>query len=168
MKIETVSQYIYRLFDDDGIEKAALQYADTGFNSAGIYSNIPYQLKKTGTGMWTVSLNSDNRKEQAVTVIKVEAGGVMSIRKFYKRKKYFFKKSANWKLRFALFNSENDELMGLIPSVNWSKQAHEYRLQLNEEYEKECDSFLILQAVHCANCSLSMMTGGNVPALVSI
>jgi hypothetical protein len=52
--------------------------------------------------------------------------------------------------------------------VNWQKESHDFILQLNDEFEAECDPFLILQAVHCANCSLSMMTGGKVPALIGI
>ncbi|MFN8251036.1 MAG: hypothetical protein U0V75_04075 [Ferruginibacter sp.] len=168
MRIETVSQCIYRLLDDYGNHAGDLQYADAGFNAAVIRSGLICQLKKTGTGMWSLGQVTGAEKEKAITVIKVEAGGMMSIRKLYKRKKYFFKKSANWKLRFSLGNSANDELMALIPSVNWKKQAHEYKLQLNDEFEKECDALLILQAVHCANCSLSMMMDGRVPALVNI
>ncbi len=92
----------------------------------------------------------------------------MSITKFYRRKKYYFRKSQNLKLRFSLFNKENEELLTIIPSLNWHKKSHDFILQINEEFEKECDPLLILQALHCANCSLSMMTGGKVPALVSI
>lgn len=168
MWIETENQYIYRLFDDSGSNTGILKYTDTVFNEAQINCTILHLLKKTGTGLWGVSLINKSLKEKAITVIKVEAGGIMSIRKFYKRKKYFFKKSVNWKLRFSLFNSDNEELMALIPSVNWAKQAYAYKLQLNDEFVKECDALLILQMVHCANCSLSMMMDGRVPALVNV
>jgi len=39
---------------------------------------------------------------------------------------------------------------------------------INEEFREECSSLLILQAVHCAKCWMSMMNGGPVPALVSV
>ncbi len=98
----------------------------------------------------------------------METGGTMSMRGFYKRKKLIFKRPANFKLRFSLFNAEGDDIITLIPSVNWKKQSYDFILQLNEEFEKECNALLILHTLHCANCSLSMMHGGNVPALISI
>jgi hypothetical protein len=52
--------------------------------------------------------------------------------------------------------------------MNRDKQLHDFILQLNVDFEKECNAFLILQALHYASCSLSMMTGAKMPALVSI
>jgi hypothetical protein len=98
----------------------------------------------------------------------VETGGIISLRLPVKKRKYFFKKSSGWRLRFSLTNKDSEDLLTILPHVNWQKESHDFILQVNEEFESECDSFLILQAVHCANCSLSMMTGGEVPALVSV
>jgi hypothetical protein len=107
-------------------------------------------------------------KARAKSRIKTEAGGLMSIAIPGNQKKYLFKRSSGWKLRYFLLNGDGEELLSILAKVNWQKKSHDFILQVNEEFEKECDSFLILQALHCANCSLSMMNGGKVPALVSI
>jgi hypothetical protein len=130
---------------------------------AEIHIENTYTILRGGTGSW---ITCEGNK--TIARIKVEPGAQISIKVECRKKKYLFKKSAGWKLRFSLQNKEGEELLTLLPSVNWVKEAHEYALQLNEEFEEECDSFLILQAVHCANLSMSMMTGGKVPALISI
>ena len=167
MVIYTVDKKNFELQNDEGFIAGRLTYSSNAFDKALIETKDEFRLQLIATGIWAVILNTSST-EQIITKIKVETGGIMSIRGFYKRKKYLFKKSANFKLRFSLFNNEGEDMLTLIPSVNWQKESHDYILQLNDEFEKECDSFLILQAVHCANCSLSMMTGGKVPALVSI
>jgi hypothetical protein len=165
--IHTISKKKFELKNTEQIVIGSIEYPDAGFSEGILFVADYFQLQLISTGMWVTIFNEETA-EKIMTNIKVEAGGTMSIRKFYKRKKYIFKKSTNWKLRFSLFNAFGDELLTLIPTLNWEKESHDFILQLNDEFEKECDSFLILQAIHCANCSLSMMTGGKVPALISI
>jgi hypothetical protein len=142
-------------------------YKDNSFSNAQVLLEETFTLNLISTGIWNTQLTS-GKTIKIVSEIKVGTGGMMTLRQINKRKKYIFKKSTNWKLRFSLFNASDDEMLSLIPTVNWQKESHDYVLQLNEEFEKECNSFLILQAVHCANCSLSMMNGDKVPALISI
>jgi hypothetical protein len=153
--------------ESDAGKTAAIKYDDNTLRKGVLLTKENYSLKLIATGTWAISMLLKD-EEKLVSTIKTETGGSMSITKFYRRKKYYFKKSQNLKLRFTLFNKDNEELLTIVPSVNWEKKSHDFVLQLNEEFESECDSFLILQALHCANCSLSMMTGGKVPALVSI
>jgi hypothetical protein len=167
MTIYTVNKQKFELKSVEDSLIGCIEYQSTHFSEALLVLVDKYYLQLIATGIW-VTIFNDGVSEKVMTNIKVEIGGVMSIRKFYKRKKYTFKKSTNWKLRFTLCNADGDELLTLIPTVNWKKQSHDFNLQLNEDFEKECDAFLILQAVHCANCSLSMMEGGNVPALISV
>lgn len=167
MTIYTTNKTHFELKNQEEVAIGSIAYSNTAFNEGKLKLEDNYSLQLVSTGVW-VTLSSNKGKEKIVAAIKVEAGGTMSVQKINKRKKYFFKKSANWKIRFSLFNKEGDELLTIIPAVNWEKESHDFVLQLNEEFESECDSFLILQALHCANCSLSMMTGGKVPALVSI
>lgn len=167
MQINTISNTQFELKEEESVKKAATQYEDSSFNRGEITAGEMYSLKLVATGTWAVSLLL-NDDEKLVSTIKTETGGSMSITKFYRRKKYYFKKSQNLKLRFSLFNKDGEELLTLVPSVNWQKQSHDFVLQINEELEKECDHLLILQALHCSLCCLSMMTGGGVPALVSI
>jgi hypothetical protein len=162
MQINTISNTHFELE-----ERETIQYEDSSFNKGDIETRESYSLKLVSTGTWAVSLILNN-DEKLVSTIKTEIGGCMSITKFYRRKKYYFKKSQNLKLRFSLFNNDNEELLTIVPSINWQKQSHNFVLHINEEFEKECDGLLILQALHCALCCLSMMTGGEVPALVSI
>jgi hypothetical protein len=167
MQISTINNIKFELENPEGDDKAILQYEDISFNKGEIRMGESYSLQQIAIGTWAISLLL-NGDEKLVSTVKTETGGSMSITKFYRRKKYYFKKSQNLKLRFSLFNKDNEELLTIVPSVNWQKQSHDFILQINEELEKECDGLLILQALHCALCCLSMMTGGEVPALVSI
>ncbi len=165
MHIHTISNLVFEFEEKEG--KASLNYDDGRLEKGIIIAKEKYALQLIATGTWAISLLL-KEEEKLISTIKTEAGGGMSITKFYRRKKYYLKKSQNLKLRFSLFNKDNEELLTLVPSVNWQKQSHNFVLQVNEEFEKECDGLLILQALHCAICCLSMMTGGEVPALVSI
>jgi hypothetical protein len=167
MTIYTVDKKIFELQNAEKVIIGSIKYQNSSFSQALIILADKFTLQLIATGVW-VTIFNDTAAEKIMTNIKVESGGTMSIRKFYKRKKYTFKKSANWKLRFSLFNADGDELLTIVPTVNWKKESHDFNLQLNEDFEKECDAFLILQALHCANCSLSMMQGGSVPALISV
>jgi hypothetical protein len=167
MTINTINKKTFALLDEKKIATAQLIYTSSAFDDALIETGESYLLNGITTGIWITHVSKGN-DGKTKSKIRVEMGGVISISLLSKKKKYFFKKSNGWKLRFSLANKEGEDLLTLIPNINWQKESHDYVLQLNEEFEKECDSFLILQAVHCANCSLSMMTGGKVPALVSI
>ncbi|MCX6320137.1 MAG: hypothetical protein NTW29_22850 [Bacteroidetes bacterium] len=163
MTIQTLHKTLFALESTDRNVSARLAYQDNDFRIAEIQTGNTYSIMPEGTGSW---ITCDGNK--TIARIKVEPGALISLRVVCRKKKYLFKKSAGWKLRFSLQNKDGEELLTLLPSVNWVKESHDYALQLNEEFEEECDSFLILQAVHCANLSMSMMTGGKVPALISI
>lgn len=167
MTVSTIDKNKFLLLNDSQKVEACLLYNNSSFDDAVLEAGEKYLLNGIATGTWVTYPGKDNSVKLSAK-IKVETGGVISIGLPGKKRKYFFKKSAGWKLRFYLTNKEGEDLLTLIPNINWEKESHDFNLQLNEEYEKECDSFLILHAVHCANCSLSMMTGGKVPALVSL
>lgn len=167
MKINTINKKTFALLDENEVVIAKLGYTNSAFDDATLVADEKYFLKGVTTGIWVTRLSNDNSLKIKCR-IRVETGGILSVRLPGRKKKYFFKKSGGLKLRFFLTKKDGEELLNILPTVNWEKESHDYILQLNEEFEKECDSFLILQAVHCANCSLSMMTGGKVPALVSI
>lgn len=167
MQVTTINNITFELVNAVPGEKATLRYENSSFSRGMLQAGAPYSLEQVATGIWAVSLLLKD-EEKLVSTIKTETGGSMGITKFYRRKKYYFRKSQNLKLRFSLLNKGNEELLTIIPSVNWSKQSHDFILQINDDFEKECDQLLILQALHCALCCLSMMTGGEVPALVSI
>lgn len=167
MTIQTNHKTLFVLKAADETELASLVYRTNDFSSAEIITDKTCRLRRNNTGEWKTTLKAHG-VEKTIARVRVEPGTVISIRIDCRKKKYSFKKSASWKLRFTLLAKEGEELLTLVPSVNWQKESHDYVLQLNEEYEKECDPFLILQAVHCANLSMSMMTGDKVPALISI
>lgn len=167
MTLETVNNKTFSLLDDNKKWNASLIYASAAFTDATITGNANHILTGIGAGSWILHKQL-GRSAKVNSKIKVEVGGVMSITLQQPRKKYIVKKSAGWRLRFSLINNDEEEFLTIIPLVNWKKESYDYILQLNEDFVNECDSFLILQAVHCTNCSLSMMTGGLVPALVCI
>ncbi|MFN0081771.1 MAG: hypothetical protein ACKVOM_04570 [Ferruginibacter sp.] len=167
MLLNTISNIEIELEQPENGNKSTIRYEDSTFNTGSISAGENYSLKLIAVGTWAVSVLLKD-EEKLVSTIKTETGGSMSITKCYRRKKYYFKKSQNLKLRFSLFNKNSEDLLTIIPSVNWEKKSYDFVLQINEEFDKECNPFLILQAIHCALCCLSMMTGGKVPALVSI
>jgi hypothetical protein len=166
MQIHTDNHLCFQYTEESGAA-GSLSYHDEKLQSGIINSSGIYKIRQLAAGTWVVELLM-NKEDKLISTIKTDVGGSMSITKFYRRKKYYFKKSQNLKLRFSLFNKDNEELLTIIPLVNWQKKSHDFVLQVNEEFEKECDSLLILQALHCALCFLSMMTGGEVQALISI
>lgn len=167
MIIKTINKQHFELVKEDHTVIASLQYADDAYNDAVVETEEHILLNGIATGLWITHGAADGGGK-IISKIRVETGGVISVRLLQKKKKYHFKKSGGWKLRFSLVNKEGDDILSLIPSVNWQKQSHDFVLQINDDFEKECDAFLILQTIHCANCSLSMMTGGSVPALISV
>jgi hypothetical protein len=167
MTINTIDKKTFALLDDNTNPVARLLYTSSAFDDALIETEEKFLLNCIATGIWVTHLCTENSLK-IKSKIRVESGGIISVRVSEKKRKYFFKKSTGWKLRFFLSNKDGEDLLTIIPHVNWPKESHDFNLQLNEDFEKECDAFLILQALHCANCSLSMMTGGRVPALVSV
>jgi hypothetical protein len=167
MTIETISNVHFELKNNKGDILGSIIYSDASFIKGVMYLGGELILECISLGAWATYINNGD-VDKILANIKVELGGNISIRKFYGRKKYVFKKPTNWKTRFALFNNANDELLTLLPTINWLKESHDFSLQINDEVENDCDAFIILHAIHCALCSLSMMTGGEVPALVSI
>ncbi len=163
MIIQTINSKTFELYEAEELT-GRLIYSNDSFSNGIIEASQQYILSSTGTGAWNTTLPD----KKVICRTTVQTGGIISLRLSSLKTKYQFKKSAGWKLRFSLFHKTGDDILSIIPNVNWQKKSHDYILQLNEEFEKECDSFLILQSLHCANCCLSMMNGGKVPALVSI
>ena len=152
---------------DEEQVQGRLAYTSPAFDDAVLETNETLLLNSIATGLWIIH-GVKSGKSKLRSRIRVETGSVISVKLISRKSKYLFKRSMGWRLRFSLSNAGGDDILTLIPLVNWSKESHDYVLQVNDEYETECDSFLILQAVHCANVSMSMMTGGPVPALVNL
>jgi hypothetical protein len=74
-------------------------------------------------------------------------------------KQYIFKNPFTWKLRLMMLNDEKEKVLAFLPTANWKIHSYNYGLQLNDEFIKETGSFVILQALHCAVCSMAMMNG---------
>ncbi|HPH92425.1 MAG TPA: hypothetical protein PLZ68_16505 [Ferruginibacter sp.] len=168
MNVHTINKKTFELCSDGRQAEGRLMYSSDAFNNGIIEASQLYELTRIATGVWTTSEKYNKDSKKTISSMRVETGGIISLKLTAKKTTYQFKKSAGWKLRFLLRNKDGEDLLSIIPIVNWQKESHDFVLQVNEEFESECSPFLILQALHCANCSLSMMTGGSVPALVSI
>lgn len=167
MQLLSISHTKIRLLDSDEQLAGELSYKDSSMREASLQVTDHFRIRYTGTGKWE-SFRLSGEKESLVSRIKVNRGAVMELSFPYRRKMYRFKRAGAWRLRFVLLNKQGEELMGLLPTINWKKMIHDFTLQVNEEFREECSSLLILHAVHCANCWMSMMNGGPVPALVSV
>jgi hypothetical protein len=166
MQIITNDLLSYAIFNT-GKLLASIRYQDSSFAKAEILAVENYAIQQIATGTWVFQF-TDNGLTKIMNTIRTQPAGVMTITTFYHRKKYRIRRSQNHKLRFSLFNHNEDELLSILPVLSWQKTPPAFTLQVNEEFEKECDAFLILQVLHCTLCSLSMMLGGSLPALVSV
>jgi len=167
MQLVTVNKQVFELTGDEEQLRGRLVYTSPALDDAVIDVQETMLLNNVAPGLWIIH-NAAPVNSKVRSRIRVETGSVISVKLLARKSKYLFKRSMGWRLRFSLSNADGEDMLTLIPLVNWAKETHDYVLQVNEEYDKECDSFLILQAVHCANVSMSMMTGGPVPALVNL
>ncbi len=158
MRIIITCRTAYTLQNEQGCLAGSLIYTNNSLAEALLkYKDHIYLVKKLD-GRWYTT-NKQN-KEMAATA-KVKMGGTIEL--VINGQYYNFKKPLNWKLRFVLLNAENEEMLALLPQVNWNKRCYDFVLQLNDELISESDSFVILQALHCAVCSMAMLNGTLLP-----
>jgi hypothetical protein len=161
MKIITTGRTAYALENEDGSSAGSLTYLDDSLNEAMLSCDKEYFITKQSTGAW---ITKDISTELEAALCKVKIGGTITL--VINNKEYIFRKPFNWKLRLAMLNAEKEELLAFLPVANWKIHSYNYGLQLNDEFSKETDSFLILQALHCAVCSMAMMNGFIPPIVV--
>jgi hypothetical protein len=154
MKIISTGRTVYQLQNDDGSSAGCLTYLDSSFSEAMLSCGKEYFITKQAHGIW-VTKETGTDVQQAMC--KVKTGGTMAL--VINNKQYVFKKPFSWKLRLMMLNDEKEEVLAFLPTANWKIHAYNYGLQLNDEFIKETDSFVILQALHCAVCSMAMMNG---------
>jgi hypothetical protein len=163
MNIVTTGKNAFQLLREDGIFAGSLVYSTDDFSTALMSTGSEYIIESDGSGRW-ITKNKKTGFQYAQQVveldgkIKIETG----------KKQFMFIKPVSWKPRFFLINSLGEELAGFIPSVNWKLESYNFSLQLNEEFSKETDAFIILQALHCAVCSMAMLNGIVLPAIGKI
>ncbi len=162
MKIISLSRTSYALHHEDGRLAGSLIYLDDSLTGATLTCDKEYNISKESMGKW-VTTGSGTGILHAMC--KVRIGGTISL--IIANTHYTFRKPFSWKLRFTLLNTEKEELLAILPSANWKVHSYNFILQLNGEFVKETDSFVILQALHCAVCSMAMMNGFIPPAVVS-
>jgi hypothetical protein len=157
---------LYSLFNTSGALVGELQYTDHTMQKGELVAGKKLILENTGTGLWKSFAISSARKK-VFAEMKVTTGSVITLKQTGIKQFFRFKRTGGWKMRFVLLNKDSDELMAILPKINWLKNGHDYKIQLNEEYSPQCTTLLILHALHCANCSLQMLNG-NIPALLNI
>mgnify|MGYP003437598618 CR=1 FL=1 len=151
-----------------GQEDGSLVYENTNLQKGAISSNGPVtELSYMAQGKWESFVLNHGVKEQ-VSVISLRPGGIIYLHYHPHRRRYIFRKSGKYGGRFDLLNRSKEEIITLLPNINWLQRGHEYSLQINEEHRNECTTLLILHTVHCANCLLGIINGSEVPALVDI
>lgn len=161
MKIVSTSRTVYKLYNDDGSAAGSLTYLDDSLSEAILSCDKEYFISKQSTGTW---ITKDITNDMQLALCKVRIGGTMTL--VINNKQYIFKKPFSWKLRLLMLNAEKEELLAFLPTANWKIHSYNYGLQSNDEFIKETDSFLILQALHCAVCSMAMMNGFISPIVV--
>lgn len=154
MQIISTSRTFYTLYNDDGSSAGSLTYLDDSLNEAILSCDKEYFISKQSTGTW---ITKDITTNIEAAVCKVKIGGTMMLA--INNKQYLFRKPFSWKLRLLMLDEEKEEMLAFLPTANWKIHSYNYGLQLNDELIKETDSFLILQALHCAVCSMAMMNG---------
>lgn len=160
MKIISITRTAYKLYTDDGSYAGSLTYLDDSLSEAMLSCDKEYFITKQSTATW---ITKEITNEMQLALCKVKIGGTMTL--VINNKQYIFRKPFSWKLRLIMLNAEKEELLAFLPTANWKIHSYNYTLQLNDELVKESDSFLILQALHCAVCSMAMMNGF-IPSIV--
>lgn len=158
MKINSTGRTAYALQNEDGSFAGSLSYTDNSLFEALLKCGETFYSIEKKDGSWSTT-NKKNEKKTATA--KVKMGGTIEL--VINGQHYIFKKPLNWKLRFVLLNAEKEEVLGLLPQINWNKKCYDFVLQLNDELINESGSFVILQALHCAICSMAMINGTLVP-----
>lgn len=167
MHIISHEQTCFILRDEKNELLGELSYENKYLRNGEIKSQENLVLENTSTGLWN-SFSKQGEAIQHYAEIKISTGGIISIVLPVKKLKYKFRRTGALKARFILLNKEGEEMLALLPAINWQKKTHEFVLQINDELAHECSPVLILHAIHCANCYLSMINGGTVPALINI
>ncbi len=167
MQIITQSSHHFLLVDDVGALRGELIYSDHYLQQGVIQAGGLFLLTQVATGQWN-SVEQLDYKEELRGIMKVSTGSIITTGFINLKLNYRFKRIGGWRLRFVVLNSRKEELMSILPSIHWTKKTYEFVLQLNDDFKKECSPLLILHMLHCANCGLSMINGGVVPALISL
>jgi hypothetical protein len=157
---------LYSLFNTSGTVVGELHYADHTMQKGELIADKKLILENTGAGLWRTFVIVSARKK-VFAEMKVSTGSIITLKQTGIKQSFRFKRTGGWKMRFVLLNKDSDELMAILPKINWIKKGHDYKIQLNEDYSHQCSSLFILHALHCANCSLQMLNG-NIPALLNI
>jgi hypothetical protein len=154
MRIISTSSTVYQLQNDDGSTAGSLTYIDSSLSEAILSCDKEYFITKQSYATWVTQENGSDIQR---ALCKVKIGGTMTL--LINNKQYNFKKPFSWKLRLIMLDAEKEEVLAFLPTANWKIHSYNYGLQLNDEFIKETDSFIILQALHCAVCSMAMMNG---------
>jgi hypothetical protein len=162
MTIQPSGYNSFLLKNESGIVSGTLLYTSEHFQQAVLYAAAEYHITHNQRGAW-ITCEAESNKE--VAVCKVGISGTITLQ--YGGKIYQFKKPHSWKPRFVLLNSDKEEIAALLPTLNWEIKGYDFILQLNEEFSGETDAFIILQALHCAVCSLAMINGQLTPVVIT-
>jgi hypothetical protein len=166
MQIVAEGNNIFTLVHPSGAVAGQLSYQNHLCQKGTIHTGQQLLLENTATGIWK-SFFAGSPVKKNYAELKVSTGSTITIKLAGRKSKYRFKRTGGWKARFILLNNEGEELMALLPQINWPKQTHDFVLQLNDEFEQECTPVLILHTLHCACCSLNMLNGA-VPVLINV
>jgi hypothetical protein len=150
----------------DGTPVAELIYTGENLIAGKLITSMEIKIEHAATGTWHTFTEAGGLK-RIIAEIKMRPRGLISLYFNAKKKRYKLRNAGIYKNRFILCNSRQDEMLSLLPVINWDRKGHDYSVQINEEYNEECSPLLILHAVHCTNCYLGMLNGA-VPALISI
>lgn len=158
MNIVTAGPDTYLLLQADGTTAGCLTYPAGNLETALLNCQQEYQLINDKQGIWTSIAITDGERK---ATCRVDINGTISVR--IHPEDYLFKKPESWKPRFVLLDKDGEEIVALLPSVNWESKAYDFVLQVNEDLHAGSDPFIILHALHCAICSMWMLNGNMIP-----
>jgi hypothetical protein len=163
MNIVTTGKNAFLLLQEDGSFAGSLVFNSEDFSNALLITDVEYIIETEGSGRW-ITKNKDSGLQNAQYVVELDGRIKLEIGE----KQFMFIKPVSWKPRFFLKNSQQEEVAAFLPSVNWKLESYNFSLQLNDEFSKEMGAFIILQALHCAVCSMAMLSGVVVPIIGEI
>lgn len=157
MTIATISPNHYEIQSSQSTPLCVLSYGgkhDLEVSFWGVASgSIAYQKQR-----WVVM--PQQHQAQPLASITINHHASMYLQLLDTRQQFLFKRMGFWKTRFALLlANDHEEVVALIPKVNWHKGGYDFTVQVNEDFKGVITPLLMVVCLHCANCSLKIMNG---------
>jgi hypothetical protein len=156
MQIKTIHSYAYEIVSSKPVWACVLEYKP-GLSDFALFSGAENGILRYDAQQWKVLVSPHDADEWANITINHHSSMFLNLLEHGER--WLFKRMGFWKTRFALINEQEEEILALLPKVNWQTCAYDFSVQLNDEFKPQLTPLISVICLHCAHYSLKMMNG---------